>query len=265
MIEKTKAFVISLPRAVHRIPQVNRIVKSSTWPIEILEAVDGAALSNEEVEAVYQPRRFRPMYPFSLRRGEIGCFLSHRKAWLRILRDGLDAALILEDDIELEQPQFDGTLEFTRVHAEQGDYIQLQVRETGPHPVCIERIGKDGYRRQLVQPTVVPLRTTAQLVTRDAALRLLDATRVFDRPVDTFLQMVWETGVRMRIVEPSFVCEVSEQLGTNTIGHTSHGIHWNRLRREFLRPWYRQRIRAKSRGMAKQEGERTIAPCSRTA
>jgi GR25 family glycosyltransferase involved in LPS biosynthesis len=265
MIEKTKAFVISLPRAVHRIPQVKKIVKSLSWPTEILEAVDGSALSKEEVECVYQPKRIRPVYPFSLRRGEIGCFLSHRKAWLRILRDGLDAALILEDDVELEQPQFDGTLEFTRVNAEQGDYIQLQVRETGPHPVCLERIGKDGYRRQLVQPTVVPLRTTAQLVTREAAYRLLDATRVFDRPVDTFLQMVWETGVRMRIVEPSFVREVSEQLGTNTIGHASHGFHWHRLQREILRPWYRQQIHAKSLAMAKRVNAASIAVSSRAA
>lgn len=265
MIEKTKAFVISLPRADHRIPQVKRIVQSLTWPTEILQAVDGAALSTEEVEAVYHPRRYRPVYPFSLRRGEIGCFLSHRKAWLRILRDGLDAAVILEDDVELEQPQFDGTLEFARSNAEQGDYIQFQVRETGPHPVCIDRICKDGHRRQLVQPAVVPLRTTAQLVTRAAAYRLLDATRTIDRPVDTFLQMVWETGVRMRIVEPSFVSEVSEQLGTNTIGHSSHGLSWHRLRRELLRPWYRERIRKRSLRMAMQSHRSAVPLCSRAA
>lgn len=246
MIEKTKCFVISLPRAAHRIPQVKRIVQSSPLPTEVIAAVDGASLSVEQIESVYQRNRYRPYYPFELRRGEIGCFLSHRKAWLRILHDGLDAALILEDDIELEKPQFNGSLQFAMKHVEQGDYIQFQVRDTGAHPVCMDSICQDGYRRQLVQPKVVPLRTTAQLVTREAAYRLLDSTRVFDRPVDTFLQMAWETGVRMRIVEPSFVNEVSEQLGSNTIGHSSRGWSWNRLQRELLRPWYRNRIRTQS-------------------
>ncbi|XZE34447.1 glycosyltransferase family 25 protein [Pirellulaceae bacterium SH501] len=256
MIEKSKCFVISLPRATHRIPQVKRIVQASPLPTEVLDAVDGPALSAEEIASVYQRNRYRPFYPFALRRGEIGCFLSHRKAWLRILRDDLDAALILEDDIELEKPQFDGSLRFAMKHAEQGDYIQFQVRDTGPHPVCMDSICKDGYRRQLVQPNVVPLRTTAQLVTRDAAYKLLDATRVFDRPVDTFLQMVWETGVRMRIVEPSFVNEVSEQLGSNTIGHSSHGLSWNRVQRELLRPWYRNRIRTQSLRMTQTAREK---------
>jgi GR25 family glycosyltransferase involved in LPS biosynthesis len=263
MIENAKCFVISLPRSTHRIPQVKRIVQASPLPTEVIAAVDGASLSEEEIAGVYQRNRYRPHYPFELRRGEIGCFLSHRKAWLRILREDLDAALILEDDIELEKPQFDGSLQFALKHAEQGDYIQFQVRETGPHPVCMDSICKDGYRRQLVQPHVVPLRTTAQLVTREAAYRLLNSTRVFDRPVDTFLQMVWETGVRTRIVEPSFVKEVSEQLGSNTIGHSSRGLSWNRFQRELWRPWYRNRIRLQSLRMMQaksRNGDPSVSP-----
>src|SRR5438034_3575043 len=40
--------------------------------------------------------------PFSISGGEIGCFLSRRRAWQQLLDDGLSAALIVEDDIELE-------------------------------------------------------------------------------------------------------------------------------------------------------------------
>ena len=35
--------------------------------------------------------------------GAIGCFLSHRRAWQRLVESGLDAALICEDDIALTE------------------------------------------------------------------------------------------------------------------------------------------------------------------
>lgn len=37
--------------------------------------------------------------------GEVGCFLSHYFIWLRIIAEGLQTALVLEDDIDFE-PNF---------------------------------------------------------------------------------------------------------------------------------------------------------------
>ena len=44
-----------------------------------------------------------PHYPFALRPGEVGCFLSHRAVWAALLESNADAALVLEDDVELDE------------------------------------------------------------------------------------------------------------------------------------------------------------------
>ena len=46
----------------------------------------------------------------------------------------------------------------------------------------------------LLRPHAPPLRAIGQIVSREAAERLLAATAPFDRPVDTFLQMNWITA-----------------------------------------------------------------------
>ena len=58
---------------------------------EVLPAVDGRVMSEAERGAICRPVLHRPAYPFPPKPGEIGCFLSHRRAWERIVASG-DAA-----------------------------------------------------------------------------------------------------------------------------------------------------------------------------
>jgi GR25 family glycosyltransferase involved in LPS biosynthesis len=234
-------FVISLERAAARRPQVERILQMCPIPCQRLAAVDGAALSDAELQAVYSPQLFRPHNPFPRSIGNIGCFLSHRRAWQRLLNDGLSAALILEDDVELD-PGFKASLDFALKVFRPGDYVQFQVRDIGEgHPCLVS----DGYHA-LVSPVVAPLRTSAQLVTREAAERLLDTSQRIDRPVDAFLQMTWVTGVPIRIVVPSGIHEVSAAVGGSIISSEPRTIR-DRFWRGILRPVYRMRIALMSR------------------
>lgn len=233
----TTAFVISLERAVERRPQVERIVASCPWHCEVAPAADGSKLSASEIDFAYQRFRYRPRYPLPLRPGEIGCFLSHRRLWQRMVDQQIDVALILEDDVELQRPLFDSALQFAVDHLGPCDYVQFQVREIGARHRALFRDGE----LTIVQPKVTPLRTSAQLVTRGAAERLLAVSQPFDRPVDTFLQMTWLTRVAMKVVLPRSVIEVSQQLGGSMIGGKKKPL-MTRLRREILRPVYRSQI-----------------------
>ena len=95
-----EAFIIHLARAKARRPQVERILSACPVPAHVIDAVDGRALSTEELQAAYTRRSLHaPRYPFALSVGEIGCFLSHRKAWQAILDAGLDAGLVIEDSV----------------------------------------------------------------------------------------------------------------------------------------------------------------------
>ena len=101
----TDCLIIHLERSVERKPQVKKLKKDLPFQTKVVEAVDG---SNPDIDfsKSYTPRLLRPRYPFSLRSAEVACFQSHRKCWQEILDRGLDAALIIEDDVDITDGEF---------------------------------------------------------------------------------------------------------------------------------------------------------------
>lgn len=232
-----EALVIHLARATGRRSQVERTLARLPFKARILDAVDGTALPPEERAEVYVRHLHDPLYPFVLQSGEIGCFLSHRRAWQEIVRNGLDAGLIVEDDVEIDPATFGPALDAASKHIDELGYIQFQVR---PAPKRAHVLYEE-KNAQLVRPLVTPLRTSAQLVGKSAAARLLAATTRFDRPIDTLLQMHWITGVRLACVVPSGVTDRSAESGGSTMAQKTASIG-NRIRREIRRVLYRRRI-----------------------
>ncbi len=189
---------------------------------------------------MYRRDLHRPRYPFKLTVSELACFLSHRKAWKAIVDENLDAGLVLEDDAAVGK-DFQASLKFALEHLRPGDFVRFpdkKTREAGVTAIKTESI-------KLIVPSPVGLRTVAQLVTRDAAVRLLKVTEQFDRPVDVFLQMTWLTSVQVKSVVPSGVTEISERLGGSTLA--SKKSTYEKLQRETLRPLYRAKIGLLSR------------------
>jgi GR25 family glycosyltransferase involved in LPS biosynthesis len=203
-------------------------------------------MTDEQIANVYQPNLHAPYYPFRLRPGEIGCFLSHRRIWQKMVDESIPQLLILEDDIEM-LPNFDQSLQHAVETTPKDGYVQFQVR-----PLRIAGgIRNDDQWPQLLKPTVVPLRTSAQLVTLGAAVRLLHFTEVFDRPVDTAIQLTWMHGATVLVSSPQSVTEVSRTIGGSTIGgKKKRKPLLDNLRRELNRTLYRYRITASSKKFA---------------
>ncbi len=97
---------------------------------------------------------------------------------------------------------FARTCAFAKASRSQWDYALA--------PAMRRRPGA-GQRVTLNHPSAPPLRALAQFVSNAAARRLLAVTERFDRPVDTFLQMSWITGVELLTFTPSGVYEISER------------------------------------------------------
>ena len=72
---------------------------------ERFSAVYGKNLSADEVAACYDPALNQQKFRRPLSAGEIGCYLSHRALWQRMVDHKIELAFILEDDIDLE-PEF---------------------------------------------------------------------------------------------------------------------------------------------------------------
>jgi glycosyl transferase, family 25 len=236
-----KAFILHLDRAVARWPNVQSLRSSLPIESEIVAAVDGARLTRQELDQAYARRRFQPRYPFALTATEVGAFLSHRAAWRRIVNDALDFAFIFEDDAEIDSSAFATLVEFVTAERSAWDYVLLPAK-----PI---RGGRAIVRRgalALLLPDAPPLRAIAQIVSLNAAKRLLDRTLPFDRPVDTALQMTWVTGQPVLVASPSFVRDVSVKTGGSTVQRKSMGLA-ERLRHEALRPIYRAQVLARYR------------------
>jgi GR25 family glycosyltransferase involved in LPS biosynthesis len=234
-----EAFIIHLARAELRKPQVERLAATLPLPVNILDAVDGMALAEDEANAVYRRHIHRPHYPFALRKAEIGCFLSHRKAWRAIVDGGLDAGLIVEDDVEPDEELFAPALALAMKTIRPGDYIRFPYRS---HTDSGAEVAKAGGVA-LVEPGHVGLGMQMQLVGRQAAAELLKATETFDRPVDTTIQMRWLANVRILAVRPASIRQIGHLLGGTIVQKKSKPLS-EILSREIKRAWYRLALRA---------------------
>lgn len=233
---KLKGMIMHLDRAAERAEQVQVLCNTLPFPSQVISAVDGLALTPEET-AAYERVYLQPRYPFDLRPSEVACFHSHRKCWQSIVDEGLEAALILEDDVDREAKVFDRALELALSHIELGDFVRFPVKLRETEGDDLARQGNTVLRR----PREIGLGMVGQIVTHDAAKGLLKATETFDRPVDCFLQMRWVHRYRVLTVWPSGVHEVSHRLGGSMIGHKQNSFQ-AKLTREILRPLYRSKI-----------------------
>jgi len=177
-----------------------------------------------------------PQYPFPLSPGEAGCFLSHRQCWLRIIEQAHDFALIAEDDLCIDPTLWPEVLDLIHSHASADTYIRIPAKNR-------ERSASDVARRdraKLFLPRIIGLQTVLQVVGRNAAKRLLAASEVLDRPVDTFVQMHWVTGQPVHTIYPNGIQELTTELGGSTIQKKSRA--GNVLTREIKRAWYRAQV-----------------------
>lgn len=238
MKPRIKAFIIHLERADSRLPQVDILRQTLPVPVEIITAVDGSTLTHENIEDFYRRYLYSPSYPFALSHNEIACFLSHRKAWQEIVTQELDGGFIIEDDVALTD-SFSAAFALACEQMTAERFIRFPFREREDGAVLAE---KNGVR--LIRPQIVGLGQVAQLVGSQAAKHLLKKTATFDRPVDTTMQMFWETGIHPLSVLPGGVTEVSAHLGGSTI--KKKRTMAERLVREVMRPLYRARVKALS-------------------
>lgn len=97
-----KAFLINLPKHESRRDFVlSQIERCPSIDIEIIEAIDGYALSDHECDRINDRETTIRNINRPLSKAELGCALSHILAYKRIISDNLSHALILEDDVVL--------------------------------------------------------------------------------------------------------------------------------------------------------------------
>ncbi|MDO5757809.1 MAG: glycosyltransferase family 25 protein [Rhodobacterales bacterium] len=233
-----RAYVLHLTRATKRRDNATALLKNCGLAGLVWPAIDGAATDGAELRFNYRRHLFTPAYPHELRVGELGCFASHRAIWADMQTRPEEAALILEDDAGIDPALLPDALDLAARHVQRLGYIQLQTRGRIGRAVVFDRCGAC----ILSLPVVPGLRTTAQVVSRSAAAHLLEHSETFDRPVDTWLQSHWHTGIRPAVIYPSGILEMEDKLHGSTIQIKKKSLR-EKANREVLRALYRLAVR----------------------
>ena len=163
-----KIFVINLDRRPDRLAHMSKLFADLDLQFDRISAVDGAKLNTHEY----------------VRPGEIGCFLSHRICWKRIVDENLSAAAILEDDLHIVPgaPSILGTSDWVPAGVD-AIKIETMLRPTKLDKAPISRVGE----RKLYRLRGSHVGTGGYVLTRQGAERLLRESETFDLPVDQFL------------------------------------------------------------------------------
>lgn len=206
-----KTFLINLDRSKQRLADAKTQLDALNIPFERVSAADGSNLTESE-RACFDQARAQKRYHYNLTWGEVGCYLSHIRCWQRIVDEKLDYAIILEDDLHLSDDfvKIPSVLEQLESN---WSFIKLGNPFKSRQETPLEK--QDGF--SLVNYDKAPSGTCAQVVSYEAAKRLLAARSSFFRPVDVDLQWQWEVPIKVLGLTPyvaghnlSFLSEIQQ-------------------------------------------------------
>lgn len=212
MEEIDKIFIVNLPRRVDRREAMESRIDSLRLPqslrskFEFFPAVDGADITEEFMKAgnyrVWdhwkQPDFPLHFYQRDIRKGEIGCALSHVNIWRRVVEENLREVLILEDDAGFDRHfrfLYRRALEFCRHVGPEGkwDLLYLGRNAVTPDPIQV--------RHYLSMPGFSYC-THGYMVTRRGAEKLLSVAYEQNIiPVDEFLPAMFHQHIREDILQ----------------------------------------------------------------
>lgn len=204
---KIKTYVINLKDSVDRREAVlTEIVKYPFMDVELVEAVDGRKMKPEEIEACFNSKKFIDRYYRTPRGGEIGCTLSHRECYRKLLESDEEFALILEDDVNFLYPEdVEATLkDILDEYKDDKPYFITLAMHFAYYPKKCRKLGKYTF-----YGIYNACGTWAYLINRRAAERLLSVSRPFIVADD--FPFIRQRGIRVKGIYPTFAIGASTQ------------------------------------------------------
>jgi glycosyl transferase family 25 len=230
-------FVINLDKSPKRMAKISQRLDQLGIIFERISGVYGADLTAEEISKYYCPKLNKKNYRRPLRLGEIGCYMSHLKAWRTIVDRKISCALILEDDIVIDE-SLTRLIQYLGKSSNSFDIVKFYSKKKKPKLLDSVPFGSS---HQLCRFKKIPIGNQGQLVTLSGAKKLLNTFEKFGRPVDEDIQHWWEADINVLGILPSVVrpiesaqSDIDEQ-GQRKGATTFFGFVKNTIRRaKFL-------------------------------
>ncbi len=210
-------FVINLKHSAERRNHTTKRLNELGVPFQIVEAIDGNDLSDEEIRnnpdfGIYK----WGLHSSYLRKEEIGCVLSHLKILRLIVEKEIDMACILEDDNDYLK-DFKDILFNVSLNIVDWDILYL-----GHHSACSTKEAQNRKKKQLTQldyfigePVEVPYGAYAYIINNEAAKKILNHAYPIRLPFDSYIGNAVAIGIRTFLLSPP--CVVNNSIFVSTI------------------------------------------------
>lgn len=184
------ALVINLNRSNDRLKRISARLNELNVNFERVEAFDGFTLSDDEYKRLTYPYNHpcRVRFTRELTKGEVGCFISHRKCWQKLVESNENYAVILEDDLYISDeakqfltninwlPQNVGLIRLSSFYSMNN---RLYIKDKSVLNSC------DEY--SIAKTLRYAIGTQCYVISKEFAKKAIEMTDKFECPVDEFL------------------------------------------------------------------------------
>tara|TARA_A200000113_G_scaffold55835_1_gene47010 strand:- start:2517 stop:3281 length:765 start_codon:yes stop_codon:yes gene_type:complete len=217
-------FVINLATSPERWASASSRLLELNLKAKRFNAVLGKDLSSEEIENVYDAKANKKYHHRNLTAGEIGCYISHRNMWQKMVSENISKCLILEDDLLIDDELVDV---LSHIQSLSGwDMIKIFDNRDVPFQEKVKL--DDTYT--LGNFTKVPNCALGYALSLAGAQKLLKRKKFF-RAVDVDIQIHSEVGINIFGIKPYRISQNARF--DSDIEAVNEGRHSNRS--TFLR------------------------------
>lgn len=213
----SEIYLINLDKSEQRLAQSTARLAEQGLSFERISAVNGAELSEDERLENYSPTLNAKQYYYPLSPSQIGCYMSHRKAWAEIANGQSAYGLVLEDDFVLS-----GDLKLAIKTIDslsfEWDLIKLAAYANRERAIEFKHTLNNDF--DLVVHKKAMSGGAATAISKRGAQALLKSTEQFGRPCDTDIQCFWERGIEVLSLMPYPVAQ--DMAYESTIDTKSH-------------------------------------------
>lgn len=213
-----KIFVINLDESVDRLHKIKLQLEEQNLLFERIVAVDMRKDSNKHLLSYYNKKKNYWGFKRYLSLGEIGCYLSHRECWKKILDEPIDYAIILEDDVKLVADLNEVITCLNYCNLSYWEYLKI-----GETPIKrIRKTEKTIGKFNFVCYQKLPSGTFAQIVNKTGANKLLQNSQNIYRPVDMDIQFTWKNKIKAFGLLPYSVEAILEESDIARVDSTQY-------------------------------------------
>ncbi len=189
-------FVISLERSMDRRHRVAEEFSNLDIQWEFIDAIDGSKLSGPPNN--YNQKKVQRLLGYQLTSNEIGCYLSHQKAWELVTKNN-KTAVILEDDFTLSNLFLLGVNELIE-NQKDWEIVRLQGLYSSSN-ILVKKLN----HINIVKNIGDPVGATAYILKPSIAKKLIEFSNEIYEPLDHYLEHKSKHGIVIHATQPYLV------------------------------------------------------------